>query len=128
MDRRSIGEQLRKVSLVATLALGAGACASSVDHSQPPATERPNPVVAETVQGDGSFIVNSQYFADGHRIVVISRPDRGGFISKSYDHCDGPDLVEDTAEANPPTRSVDHPACADGLLQVADFVQPQSIK
>ena len=76
----------------------------------------------------------TKYFDDGTRLIKFSgqevhSPDYGYTPNDIYEFCDGRDLVEETltyvgGNGELPeslSRSVNHPACADGKLTPSDF-------
>ena len=103
----------RVMPLVVVLGLGAVGCGESTKTRE---------VNTKTTVVTGSGVTITQiYTEDGRRITRTN-----GFSAEDvFDYCDGPDLVERTEwtrfDTSGLARSPNHPACADGRLDPADF-------
>ena len=94
-------------------ATGLASCGASEDNSH-------NATTTESVHGPG---VTQTYFEDGSRLTEYE--DDNENYSNVFSYCDGTDLVDQTSynykSGNAISRTVEHPACADGRLIAEDF-------
>jgi hypothetical protein len=118
-------EQLRSRPLrTLGLAVATGAAAIALVSCGGEATDAQSFTATDTIKEAG---VEHTYYDDGSRLTEYT--DEAGDYSDVWAYCDGPDMVEQTAynggykaaAGNAQTRSVAHPACADGKLTPSDF-------
>lgn len=111
-------------SLIAAVGMiGLASCGSSTQEETLNKTPTPEAKKAPNI---GEREVTAVYFSDGSREIKIGDND----YVDTYSYCDGVDLVEQTEIYEPShesaaggsiSRSVNHPACADGSLTPQDF-------
>ena len=111
----------RFVAPAFALSLGLTACGDS------PSTEE----TAKNIETTGEGLSSPVYTGDGRKITVLPTnrySDEKIFITS---YCESQDLVTVSEQrifrgaAGGVDRSVDHPACADGILTESDFSLPR---
>jgi hypothetical protein len=119
--KRNVVERLstRRIATVAVpLALLLAGCGSYEDeNSSTDRVESANPSNGEDIY------LEAVYHQNGTRTLRYGNQDFS--YANIFQVCDGKDLLEQTEDfgksGNAPERSVDHPACADGVLSPDDF-------
>ncbi len=114
---------------VSALALGAVSCGGEGQDD-----EKPLPVVVDSheIGSDGGEpVITTEFFGNGTSMVIIRNPNGYYQDSQTIRYCEGGDMVETHAHiksgdngigvGGSASRSVEHPACDDGVLTEADF-------
>lgn len=119
MERINLTKRVIPAFLVAG-ALTLGACGGD---SSPEVKLTPEEEAQKAI--DGVPAIEAEYLPNGNRLLKYTNDRRYTDILQV---CDGVDLLEQTARysdaGQAPSRSVNHPACADGRLTPEDFQLP----